>query len=522
MKEEKKITQSDIDRAEVKLHPILGVGPRTYLPVAYACLALLLLFLLLFLPGMRKFGSRLVFDGAPLDSAVYVDNAFRGHTGQKIFLQAGDYTIKIEHSGFVSEEKTLKVGGRLFGSLFFPKKLKVDYALKAEKPLALLRDAFRDYSSWSLTGKPSALYQIPPVLSEAAGALAGTSALQTGAVFEKTPGAATGSAFAADALSMTASAEAGRDALRAGTIVVTNGMPGPLSLVSAARSFTAMLASGKEGAVWLLDVLPKKTTHYQASLSAIAKTDSPGTVSGLRSGGSLSLGGHDFILFSGGQVSLGGEAPSGSMASYSVRIPAFGIAKTEVTNRQWARFLAENPKWKPENRAALIEEGLADDEYLKTWTGSPDEHPVTNVSWHAAQAYCEWATSKAQARYRVILPSEAMWEAAARAGLSDASSGSGAKAVWADPSRTGPSAVASAGYAGTGLADMLGNVWEWTGDSYRPYPAFAANQFSGDEKAVRGGSWGNSAESVSVFSRGGVVSSHSSAFLGFRPAIVEK
>jgi formylglycine-generating enzyme required for sulfatase activity len=82
--------------------------------------------------------------------------------------------------------------------------------------------------------------------------------------------------------------------------------------------------------------------------------------------------------------------------------------------------------------------------------------------------------------------------------------------------------VASLGIARNGLADLYGNVWEWTSDSFRPYPALAGGYLEHAEKAVRGGSWANSAADLDIASRGGIVAYHGSAFLGFRPAILRK
>jgi formylglycine-generating enzyme required for sulfatase activity len=197
------------------------------------------------------------------------------------------------------------------------------------------------------------------------------------------------------------------------------------------------------------------------------------------------------------------------------------MARTEVTNRQWAAFLAAEPEWKPENRSALIEAGLADDSYMADWTGS-DDLVVTGVSWHAASAYCDWLSAKTGGAYKATLPSEAMWEAAARAGLSDPASIYGKKATWSDGERSSPARAAAAGYSAVGIADLFGNVWEWTADTYRPYPAFAADILQGEERTVRGGSWANAPGSISLYSRGGQSASHASAFQGFRPAIVER
>jgi len=484
MKEEKKITQADIDEAVVRLRPLAGVPPRVYLPLIYASLAAVLLFLLLTLPGIRKNGSYLAFEGAPDKSAVYVGGAYRGSTGQEIFLPSGDHDIRIEHEGFVPEDRKLRVGGRLFGSLLFPRRLKVGYSLKAMDPREFLRSAFAEYAEWSLAGKPSALYQLPPVLSDAAAALAGTGALAVKGPDGVTAPVAAAASFAADLLSATVSPESARDGLKAGVLVASAGIPGPLSLVSAARIAASALCRGKAGAQWLQDILPKAGSE-SLGLASLAKQASDIGGAAQPPLRSLGLGTHDFLLFRGGSLPMGGEAPSGSRAGYAEAVPAFGISRTEVTNRQWAAFIAANPGWGLSARTSLIEKGLADESYMDGWQGA-DDRILTNVSWHAASAYCAWLSSRTAGSYKVVLPSEGMWETAARA------------------------------------ADNFGNVWEWMAEAYRPYPAFASGEFSGAEKAVRGGSWANPADSVSLYSRGGMAPVRSTAFLGFRPAIVER
>lgn len=522
MKEEKKITQSDIEQAKVRLHPIAGISPRSYLPALYAVLIIALLFLVLVWPGIRKNGSYLVFEGSPGKSAVFVDNSFKGSTGQKIFLPSGNYSIKIGHEGFSPETRTLKVGGRLFGSLFFPGKLTVKYNLAADKPEDFLRSAFGEYAGWSLAGKPSALYQIPLVLSEAATAVARTQALRDPAPKAKAGPAPTSLDFVKDVLSATASAESAKDGLKACIIISTSGMPSPLAIASATRSVVAALATQRAGAVWLQDILSKKSGAGAEALSKAVQSAEPSYDAAPRAGGLLHIGSHDFVLFSSSKFPMGGEAPSGSKAGYIASLPSFGIARTEVTNREWTVFMAANREWLPANKAALIEKGLADQEYLAQWKGNGDDMPVTGVSWFAARAYCDWLSSLSGGAWKVVLPDEAMWEAAAAAGLSSAASPYEKKAVWSGSLATGPARAASLGYASSGLADMFGNVWEWTADSYRPYPAFASGLMPGDEKAVRGGSWANAQDSVSLYSRGGTAAVHASAFLGFRPAILER
>ncbi|PKL04901.1 MAG: hypothetical protein CVV53_08720, partial [Spirochaetae bacterium HGW-Spirochaetae-9] len=327
MKEEKKITQSDIDQASVHLGPVAGIQPRAYLPAAYGLAAIALLFLTMVLPGIRKNGSYLVFEGSPAKSAVYVDEAYKGSTGQSIYLPSGEHSIRIGHGGFIPENRTVRVGGRLLGSLFFPRREKVTYNLIAADAEEYLRSAFMDYASWSLAGKPSALYQIPSVLSDAAAAL-GPQVLGSTA----SPDAG---GFTADILSATASAESARDGLRASLLMAGAGIPGPLSIVSAARTVLSALASGKAGAVWLQDILPKKnasSTKAIAALSAAAAAagrdasdfSADESAKAPKPQGSIRLGTHEYLLFGAGSLAMGGEAPSGSFAGYTAGIPRFG------------------------------------------------------------------------------------------------------------------------------------------------------------------------------------------------------
>jgi formylglycine-generating enzyme required for sulfatase activity len=103
------------------------------------------------------------------------------------------------------------------------------------------------------------------------------------------------------------------------------------------------------------------------------------------------------------------------------------------------------------------------------------DHPVVHVGFEDALAYAEWAGKS--------LPTETEWEYAARGGLD------GADYAWGDSFRpdgrwmanvwdgafphedrkekgAGTTPVGAFPPNGYGLFDMIGNVWEWTGDWY--------------------------------------------------------
>lgn len=147
------------------------------------------------------------------------------------------------------------------------------------------------------------------------------------------------------------------------------------------------------------------------------------------------------------------------------------------------------------------------------FTQSPD-HPVVNVTWHDAQALARWLSQEEGRRYR--LPTEAEWEYACLAGNDtqhrapasrrgtanvfdrDAAPYWAQWAQYAFPFADGFAFTAPVGSFAPnafGVHDMLGNVWEWTGDWYgEDYYGKSPSHdpqgpSDGEVKVRRGGSW---------------------------------
>nr|WP_030252507.1 SUMF1/EgtB/PvdO family nonheme iron enzyme [Streptacidiphilus jeojiense] len=161
-----------------------------------------------------------------------------------------------------------------------------------------------------------------------------------------------------------------------------------------------------------------------------------------------------------------------------ILLPAFRIARTQVTVGQWAVFAAATGRPVPQ---------------------APGDHPVVGVGWDAATDYCRWLGKQFDG-LEVRLPTEDEWERAARGE-------DGREFPWGTQYRTGLANLADLGIGTTvpvgsfpegaspfGVLDMAGNADEWTSTLYAPYPGAPADvpdveDWAFDPHVTRGGSF---------------------------------
>jgi formylglycine-generating enzyme required for sulfatase activity len=207
----------------------------------------------------------------------------------------------------------------------------------------------------------------------------------------------------------------------------------------------------------------------------------------------------------------------------TVDVPTFYIAQHEVTVGEFATF-AREMQWTLDPRAL---QGEAN-------------HPVVFVSWPDALAYSRWLDASLKnapgspprlkqllsSGWRVTLPTEAEWEKAARGT-------DGRKYPWGQEalrtranfggSGTTPVGLFKCPECAHGLADMSGNVWEWTRSPYQPYPYDPHDDRTHlDADAlwvIRGGHFADPARLVRTTARTGADPGARRPFIGFRVAI---
>ena len=210
--------------------------------------------------------------------------------------------------------------------------------------------------------------------------------------------------------------------------------------------------------------------------------------------------------------------------AHAVEVQPFRIARAAVSNAEYAAFVdaggyANPDYWDADGRTWLRASGLACPRYWRRgpdgcpsgwemrrfdrWEPLPPDAAVIHVCWHEAQAYCRWAGRR--------LPTELEWEVAA-AGQPDARGALSAtkrRYPWGDTPPAphlanldgralGTVAVGALaeGDSAFGCRQMIGNAWEWTADTFGPYPGFTPDMYQdysqplfGNTKVLRGGAW---------------------------------
>jgi len=237
----------------------------------------------------------------------------------------------------------------------------------------------------------------------------------------------------------------------------------------------------------------------------------------------------------------------------------FFMGVTHVTVTQFAAFVkdsgyktdAEKDGW---SMVIYIRDGKLEVKQVNgaSWRNpsfdGKGDHPVVQVSWGDAKAFCDWLSRKSGKT--VYLPTDVQWEYACRAGTKTAypwgdspDDGKGwancadqslrkklsnAPADWSffnwDDGFVFPSPVGSFKANAFGLYDMIGNAWQWCDDRYGDSEKGAAMDPAGMDTAslhaLRGGSWYSTPAVCRSVIRRWLNPGDRGGHIGFRVAVV--
>ena len=236
------------------------------------------------------------------------------------------------------------------------------------------------------------------------------------------------------------------------------------------------------------------------------------------------------IYIPAGQFIMGSDNYSTEQPVQNISLDNYFIDKYPVTNAQYQKFVDETGYITDaeKNNTGQVKIGRRMREFEGATWMMPDgatpidgkeDHPVRQVSYNDAVAYCEWAGKD--------LPTEAQWEKAARGPA-------GATYPWGDSDADDTMAnfdgyiddttsvtAYEKGQSYYGAFDMAGNVYEWCKDWYADgerQPENPTGPGTGTNRVLKGGSFTEGIDSLRSSNRLEAEPASSSVLYGFRCA----
>lgn len=506
-KEKSPITPPDEKEMTVRLKNFGGITPSVYLRIFLGILLACGLFFLFFFPGIRREGTVLKVTTRPAGAVVTVNGYYAGTAPANIFLPArARYDVKIEKPGFPVHEKEINAKGRIFATLFFPVKEKIDIVWdKPADPTVCYRQVLAEFNDFALADREYS----PSIRKQTA------KSFEPNYFFTETL-----DFFVRDYKGFLTDEEIEKAVLHAAALCThevtaravlkayTTLYPEYDPVEAADAVLTALNASNPRAALIFRGALPEPLKK-QLSVTGMPPAAAPAyRKPQLRPDGSFSAIGERWVFF---PQTAAVTAADSLLPPAEITCGGFWIQDREVTAGLYRRFLSDCPEYAAENTAALEEQGLADAFYLRQFP-QDNRLPAVSVSWHAAQAFCRWIERQPElSGFRARLPYSfeiALLTADDNPATANIA-GSGLRAAGSPQTDS--------------LRDLTGNVWEWCQNP--PLRDIAETDslllnLPTEIKAVAGGSW--KSDTFDPAETGVQFAVWSSPYTGFRVVLEKK
>ncbi len=255
------------------------------------------------------------------------------------------------------------------------------------------------------------------------------------------------------------------------------------------------------------------------------------------------------VTITGGQYQLGANKKinfcfDNEKWQHPVEVKNFSIARTATSYQQYAEFVEadgyqnqafwDEAGWNWLQQRKLVmpygwkksPDGSWLVKYFNQWQPMQAQAAVIHISWYEAMAWCRWAGRR--------LPSEAEWELAASGTPENINADR--PYPWGDALpdskhcnmdgyalNTIDTSALPDGDSAFGCRQMLGNVWEWTADTFNPYPGFTPDMYQDYSqplfnitKVLRGGAWTTRSRMIRNSWRNYYGPDRNDVFAGFR------
>ncbi len=415
----------------VTIKPLAGMKPGVWLTILYILIIAIIIVGAGIVPDVMSSKTVTEFRNSGKSSAVYVDGSYIGGTPCAASLDTGVHSVQYRIGDISVETFEVDVPSRIFFNWLFPRKYVVERNsdIGTDAYLALTREFFLDVAAYSSIREYDNVYRYPPLFTNYANTVK-----DLGYNLQFLP-------FAAQ-------------------FITTREM------LSDAKTAFALL-----GIDYDFSPIEEAVKNGSFRSESLPVYDSPRGLDTLET--------DDFTVL--GYI-------------YGDGANEYSLAETPVNETMYAFFVRENPKWSRDNKKNLIAEGLVDDMYLEGVTLTTTRlsyKAVTNISYYAARAFCEWLSKKTETE--VFLPSELQWTAAS-----------------CSTDHTFLKTKTAIGANGVGPAGMIGGVWEFTSTYYVPndnavnssiQEFLSMNNFVVNP-IVKGGSYLSNVDTISSFTIG--------------------